>query len=93
MFGMTKPRFHNKGVPLHLKTMYFLSHFVVVLLSIFYVHVLYTSCIAIKLLLELGNKAFVKIKLTNLRPSVGAVLPAAIGPIVGLDDALICKIK
>ena len=54
---------------------------------------MYTSCIAIKLLLELGNKALVKIKLTNLRPSLGAVLPAAIGPIVGLDDALICKIK
>ena len=63
------------------------------LLSIFYVHVLYTSCIAIKLLLELGNKAFVKFKLTNLRPSLGAVLPAVIGPIVGLDDALICKNK
>lgn len=57
------------------------------------VNVLYTSCIAIKLLLELGNKALVKIKLTDLRPSLGAVLPAAIGPIVGLDDALICKIK
>ena len=54
---------------------------------------MYTSCIAVKLLLELGNKAFAKIKLTNLRPSLGAVLPAAIGPIVGLDDALICKIK
>lgn len=63
------------------------------LLSILCVNVLYTSCIAIKLLLELGNKALVKIKLTNLRPSLGAVLPAAIGPIVGLDDALICKIK
>ena len=54
------------------------------LLSILCVNVLYTSCIAIKLLLELGNKALVKIKLTNLRPSLGAVLPAAIGPIVGL---------
>ena len=47
----------------------------------------------IKLLLELGNKALVKIKLTKLCPFLGAVLPAAIGPIVGLDDALICKIK
>ena len=63
------------------------------LLSILCVNVLYTYCIAIKLLLELGNKAFVKIKLTNLRPSLGAVLPAAIGPIVGLDDALLFKIK
>ena len=61
------------------------------LLSILCVNVLYTSCIAIKLLLELGNKAFVKIKLTNLRPSLGAVLPAAIGPIGGVDDALICR--
>ena len=63
------------------------------MLSILCVNVLYTSCIAIKLLLELGNKAFVKIKLTNLRPSLGAVLPVLPGPIVGLDDALICKIK
>ena len=68
-------------------TTYFISFYFPFSFSFFF------SCIAIKLLLELGNKAFVKIKLTNLRPSLGAVLPAAIGPIVGLDDALICKIK